>query len=91
MLEEGEEGEESSDSDDWYSKDIVLEPGQLGCKHYLRGCQLQCADPRCEGAFYSCRFCHDEVMYENMMDLDKNHRMDRHAVTHVKCLRCDLV
>ena len=30
-------------------------------------------------------------MYENMMDLSKNHRIDRHAVTHVKCLRCGLV
>ena len=25
------------------------------------------------------------------MDLKKNHRIDRHAVTHVKCSRCDLI
>lgn len=30
-------------------------------------------------------------MYENMLDLRKNHRINRHAVTHVKCLRCDLL
>lgn len=30
-------------------------------------------------------------MYDNQMDIKKNHRIDRHAITHVKCLRCDMV
>lgn len=83
-----EESDDSNDSSN-FAKDLVLQPGQLGCKHYLRGCQLQCPNPICEGACYPCRFCHDEVMYENQMDIKKNHAIDRHAVTHVKCLRCD--
>ena len=59
-----------------------------GCKHYLRKCQLRCPDPICEGAYYTCRLCHDEVWYDACFDPKKNHKLDRHKVTHVKCLRC---
>lgn len=91
--EESEEEKElsSSDHEELYSGEMQLAEGQLGCKHYLRGCELQCPDPACEGATYPCRFCHDEIMYENMLDIKKNHRIDRHAVTHVKCSRCQLL
>ena len=70
---------------------MVSEERVFGCEHYSRACELQCPDPICEGACYSCRFCHDETMYYSMMDIKKNHRIDRHAVTHVKCLRCGLL
>ena len=64
------------------------EKEDFGCKHYLRKCQLQCPDPICEGKFYTCRLCHDEIWFDNCFDPKKNHKLDRHKVTHVKCLRC---
>lgn len=61
----------------------------MGCKHYSRGCQKQCADPRCKGKFYACRWCHDEE-FLSCVDPKLHHQFDRHAVTKVKCLKCNL-
>ena len=63
----------------------------LGCKHYGRACLMECPDyERCgKGKFYPCRLCHNEIHFEKELDPKKNHQLDRHAVKHVKCLRCD--
>lgn len=66
----------------------MLQPSDHGCKHYLCACQQQCSDPICEGAFYTCRLCHDEIWLENELDPKKNHQFNRYKVTRVKCLRC---
>ena len=62
-------------------------PSSMGCKHYERSCMKQCPNSICEGKFYSCRFCHDEVMFDTNIT-KKNHQFERKRVTHVKCLRC---
>ena len=51
---------------------------------------MQCPDSRCDGAFYPCRLCHDEIHFEKQTNIKLNHQLDRHAVTVVKCLRCDV-
>ena len=35
--------------------------------------------------------CKDEVRDENEIDPKKNHKIDRHAVTEIKCLNCDKI
>ncbi|RYY31827.1 hypothetical protein EON62_06150, partial [archaeon] len=62
-------------------------PEYEGCAHYKRKCAL--LSPCC-GIFYPCRFCHDEVHELRQRDAKKIHKMDRHAVTIVKCMRCGL-
>ena len=57
------------------------------CSHYQRGCQLLAP---CCNEFFSCRFCHDEVHYENQRDVKKQHKMDRHSVKVIKCKACGL-
>ena len=69
-------------------EDEDIGEGDFGCKHYKRACLMQCPHPICEGKFYPCRLCHDEVHYDAETDMRKNHQLDRHAVTRVKCLRC---
>lgn len=49
---------------------------QHGCVHYSRHCQLRAP---CCGLYYACRRCHDE----------SGHKMDRFAVTEMKCLYCE--
>ena len=39
-------------------KEYPVTDPKLGCRHYLRRCQLKC--PTCE-KFYTCRICHDLV------------------------------
>ncbi|ETV99927.1 hypothetical protein, variant 2 [Aphanomyces invadans] len=48
----------------------------MSCGHYERGCHLLA---NCCGEWFPCRVCHDE---------DKEHKMDRHAVTRVRCRKC---
>ena len=52
-------------------------PTARQCKHYKRGCDMQC--PTCQ-KFYPCRLCHD--MYED-------HKLDRFSVNTVKCRVCN--
>lgn len=59
-----------------------------GCAHYKRKAKLLAP---CCGEFIGCRFCHDEVHYEKNPDPKKAHRLDRHAVKTVQCMRCDTV
>ena len=40
----------------------------LGCKHYQRQCKMYAA---CCNAWYTCRFCHDEV---------RDHQLNRHII-----------
>ena len=62
----------------------------LGCKHYNRACLMECPDyQRCgKRSFYPCRLCHDTIHFEQQLDPKKNHQLDRHSVTQIKCLRC---
>ena len=63
-------------------------PSSYGCKHYRRKCEL--LSPCCN-SYYTCRLCHDEIKYDAVLDPKKNpHRVNRHAVTRVKCLVCKL-
>lgn len=62
-------------------------PEYEGCTHYKRKCALLAP---CCGIFYPCRFCHDEVHELRQRDAKKIHKMDRHAVTVVKCMRCGM-
>ena len=78
MQPKGDQGAESDcDSEesatDIACREIELKEGDMGCKHYLRKCQLQCPDKICKGKYYSCRICHDEEMYDNMQDPKLNH------------------
>lgn len=50
----------------------------LGCKHYARGCKYRAA---CCGAFFGCRFCHDEAVGED-------HTVDRYATKEMLCMHC---
>ncbi|KXZ51428.1 hypothetical protein GPECTOR_12g390 [Gonium pectorale] len=50
--------------------------GVLGCQHYARKCQL--VAPCCSKVF-TCRLCHDEAC---------DHRMDRYAVSEMRCMLC---
>lgn len=67
----------------WYENlpltDIVctryIAQKSVGCKHFVRGCELQC--PVCH-KFCMCQFCHE--------DLD--HDMDPSQVTTMRCVYC---
>ncbi|EFJ48814.1 hypothetical protein VOLCADRAFT_60154 [Volvox carteri f. nagariensis] len=50
--------------------------GILGCQHYQRKCQLVAP---CCGKIFTCRLCHDAA---------SDHRMDRYAVTEMRCMMC---
>lgn len=54
-------------------------PTAANCKHYVRGCDMQC--PTCED-WFPCRLCHDEYA---------DHKLDRHKVNKVKCRKCSCV
>jgi RING finger/CHY zinc finger protein 1 len=78
--------------DEWHSEELKSEgdssefqelptdQGDLGCKHYRRGCLKQCPNPICEGKYYPCRLCHDEAQ-ESITDPKRHHLFDRHKVT----------
>lgn len=76
---EDKDSNESSEEE----KDVAKNPnapviideqkGDLGCKHYKRACMKQCSNPICEGKYWNCRLCHDEVCYEQEMNPKKNH------------------
>ena len=59
---EGGESELEEISDD-ENEDNGAQSNDFGCKHYLRACQLQCPDPICAGAYFTCRLCHDELLF----------------------------
>lgn len=50
-----------------------------GCKHYQRGCKLECST--CF-KWYTCRLCHDEV---------EGHKLIRPETRHMLCMYCGLV
>lgn len=54
------------------------EKGIMGCPHYRRNCKLEC--PTCL-KWFPCRFCHDQEVTD--------HKMQRNAVRHVLCMRCN--
>ncbi|KAG0357876.1 hypothetical protein BGZ54_000141, partial [Gamsiella multidivaricata] len=55
------------------------EQGQLGCKHYIRGCKLK-AD--CCGKWFNCRFCHDDA---------SDHAIIRSETKTMLCMHCQTV
>ena len=83
---------DASQSNNVNNMDYIERENQLptaeGCKHYKRRCQLKCDS--CE-EFYPCRICHDEVNYHLESDPKKNHKMDRHKVTEIKCTQCETI
>jgi RING finger/CHY zinc finger protein 1 len=61
-------------------------PGcSCGCAHYKRHCTLLAP---CCGRWYACRVCHDDAEHEEVMDPKKAHKLDRGAVTTVRCGHC---
>ena len=50
--------------------------GDLGCKHYKRGCKLLA---ECCRHWYPCRHCHNE---------EEDHEMDRFATQYMLCMHC---
>jgi RING finger/CHY zinc finger protein 1 len=42
----------------------------------------------CCGETFPCRLCHDAVHEEGCRDVARAHRIDRHAVTRVRCSAC---
>lgn len=61
---------------------------KLGCKHYKRRCSKRC--PQCL-EFFPCRLCHDDKKYNEELDPKKNHKIDRHAVTQIRCNECETI
>lgn len=49
-----------------------------GCRHYARNCKIYA---NCCNVWVPCRQCHDEA-------LGDDHRLDRHATSHVICTQC---
>ncbi|KAG0310294.1 hypothetical protein BGZ99_000467 [Dissophora globulifera] len=52
------------------------EQGQLGCKHYMRGCKLKA---NCCGKWFNCRFCHDDA---------SDHAIVRSETKVMLCMHC---
>ncbi|KAG0096867.1 hypothetical protein BGZ93_003879 [Podila epicladia] len=52
------------------------EQGQLGCKHYRRGCKLKAS---CCGKWFNCRFCHDDVCDHNIVSARRSNRPPKTA------------
>lgn len=50
-----------------------------GCKHYLRGCKVECDECK---KFFPCRVCHDK---------DADHPMERRDTKNVWCYFCEKV
>jgi len=73
--EKNDEQEEDSEEEPDEEPEEKKDPERLGCKHYYRGCLMECPDyQRCgKGAFYACRLCHDEIHFDEEMDPKKNH------------------
>jgi len=61
-------------------KDIYSDTEEtiFGCKHYIRGCQIQCPIKTC-GRYYMCRVCHNDK---------EHHVMNRKEITMMKCCYC---
>ncbi|CAL5990977.1 RING_finger and CHY zinc finger domain-containing protein [Hexamita inflata] len=57
-----------------YSKYFTKE--DIGCQHFVRGCQLLCNT--CN-KYYTCRFCHDEI---------EDHKFPKQETKMVKCIYC---
>ncbi|KAF9404412.1 hypothetical protein BGZ94_004194 [Podila epigama] len=55
------------------------ELGQLGCKHYRRGCKLKA---NCCGKWFNCRFCHDDVC---------DHNIVRNETKTMLCMKCKTI
>ena len=51
------------------------------CIHYNRKCLIQCPNKDCL-EYVNCRLCHNE---------DKEHILDRHKVTQIKCKECNTI
>jgi ribosomal protein L32 len=48
----------------------------FGCKHYLRGCKIECNECK---KFYPCRVCHDKK---------EGHSLNRKEIKCVQCYNC---
>lgn len=57
------------------------------CKHYVRHCSF--VSPCC-GKIYDCRLCHDYNEDENILDVNKAHKIDRFAINEIICKKCNL-
>ncbi|KAG0281149.1 hypothetical protein BGZ95_006448 [Linnemannia exigua] len=55
------------------------EHGQLGCKHYRRGCKLKA---NCCGRWFNCRFCHDDA---------SDHTIVRSETKMMLCMHCQTI
>ena len=56
------------------------------CPHYSRKCKF--ISPCCN-KIYTCRFCHDEVEYEEEPDYKLKHKINRYEITQMVCSICD--
>ena len=63
------------------------------CEHLSNNAMLECPDyEKCgELNFFECRRCHDEEKYENEMDQNKSHILNRPEVKRVKCILCNTI
>lgn len=55
------------------------ETEEKNCKHYVRGCDIQCF--KCLG-WFGCRLCHDEEIHD--------HQIDRFATLRCRCRLCKI-
>ena len=56
------------------------------CDHYNRNCLL--LSPCCN-KIYECRICHDIEMYDNELDINKQHKMINSEVKIMICKQCN--
>lgn len=55
------------------------------CPHYARKCLI--VSPCCDKE-YACRFCHDEVEYEDEQDDKLQHKINRYDISMMVCTKC---
>lgn len=56
------------------------------CDHYKRNCNIIC--PQCNEDF-ACRHCHNLIKYEQEIDINLSHNIDRKLIKEVICRECD--
>ena len=70
-------------------KDLKIEKIQtetinkIGWEHYERRWELQWSQWK---EFHIWRFCHDDKHENNITNLEKNHKIDRHNIKKIKCI-----
>lgn len=76
-----------ADKEPTYTQD-----GELGCRHYIRGCKKECSTCK---KWYTCRLCHDEKEKHSLIRPDTKHMYCMHCKTPQKvgqeCANCGVV